>query len=1358
MILAPRPAAEDARIGALREYDLLDSPANPAFDDLTALARRICGTPIAMVSLVDAGRQWFLSRQGIDATETPRDISFCGHAILGDGAFVVGDALADARFAGNPLVVGEPRIRFYAGVPLVSPGGHALGTLCVIDHEPRTLDAGQLQGLEALSRQVMSQMEGIRLVASAVESAARLQSITSSIISGIMVHDREGRIVWHNAAACALMGLTGAQLMGRSSFDPAWRVIHLDGSPFAGSRYPALEVLATGRAVTGVVMGVFRPALNDRVWLQVDTVPQFDGDGVVVGAAATFVDISTLVRAEADLRAQSSLSRSILASSPLAIITTWPNGTLRTFNSAAELLLGYSAAEVIDKESPALFHDPDEVVRRAREFGEELGEVVLPGFDVFGVKSLRGRFNEHEWTYIRRDGVRVPVLLAVTALRDDAGSVTGYMGIVTDMTARRKAEEALRESEANFRTFFETIGDLILVSAPDGRLLFSNTAVTRALGYGTEELVGMQVLDLRPADRRAEAEATFAAMVRGTVVSCDLPLVARNGAIVPAETSIWLGTWNGEDCIFAVSKDLTAEREAHQRFESLFRHSPALMALSSIPDRRFVDVNESYLKTLGYSNDDLIGKTAAELGLIPDREQQELLTRLVISGDPVSELALQFRRKDGTLIDGLLSGEIVTINGARYLLTVTLDVTEKRRAEAELRETNRFLAEATTLANEMAAHAELASVAKSDFLANMSHEIRTPMNGVIGMTGLLLDTDLDEEQRRYAGIVRGSAESLLGLINDILDFSKIEAGRLEMETLDFDLSSLLDDFAGTLAVRADERKLEFLCAADLDVPTRLSGDPGRLRQVLTNLTGNAIKFTQAGEVAVRAALVEDFGNEVVLRFTVRDTGIGIPGDKLDVIFDKFSQADASTTRRFGGTGLGLAIGRQLAELMGGSVGVTSEVGVGSEFWFTVRMGKQAVAEETLESAPQASALHGVRVLVVDDKATSRDILNTRLTSWGMRVSVVPGGAEALGELERALGDHDAFTMVVVDMRMPDLDGEALGRRIQDDARLRGTRMVMLTSMGARGDVRRLEAIGFAGYVTKPIRHEDLQRVLTAALAEHRLPGVRAVATRHSTLEMINRFAGSKARILVVDDNITNQQVAQGVLKKMGMSVDAVANGVEALRALESMPYDLVLMDVQMPVMDGLEATRHIRDPQSAVRSHVVPIIAMTAHAMQSDRDKCLAAGMNDYLTKPVTRLALATALDRWLPKERADGNAELAAPVFDRIALMENLMGDVEMTTPILEAFLEDIPQRIQSLREALAAGDAAGVEYQAHAIKGAAAVVGGEALREVASVMEVAGRGGDVATAASQLPAFEARFDRLQDALNQELTALAIG
>ena len=560
--------------------------------------------------------------------------------------------------------------------------------------------------------------------------------------------------------------------------------------------------------------------------------------------------------------------------------------------------------------------------------------------------------------------------------------------------------------------------------------------------------------------------------------------------------------------------------------------------------------------------------------------------------------------------DGQLVGAVVTF----------VDITERRQAEAELRETNRQL-EVTT------AQAEAANAAKGEFLANMSHEIRTPMNGIIGMTGLLLGTGLTQTQQRYAEMVRASGQSLLQIVNNILDFSKIEAGKLELETLDFDLRELLDDFAAIMALKAVEKGLVFNCAAAPEVPVSLQGDPGRLRQVLTNLVGNALKFTSRGEVTVRVDLESHSHDTIFLRITVLDTGIGIPEDKLPMLFRKFSQLNISTTRDYSGTGLGLAISKELVEQMGGTIGVRSQAGKGSEFWFTVRFALPACAP-----APRLghAELQGIPVLLVDNNPTSLENLRLQLASWGMVPAEAGDAFSALRRMNAAADAGKPFPIAILDRELPGMDGLALSRTIRDDARLADTALLLLTPLGGKdenaGAARELR---LAACLPRPVRQSELLECLLSAVTG------RSQQNHQRQARPFPAVTRRNARVLLADDNITNQLVAVGILKKLGVSADAVADGQESLQALADLPYDLVFMDVRMPVMDGLEATRQIRAGAEPRLSHCrnIPIIALTAHALVGDRQICLDAGMNDYITKPVEPDTLAKMLNKWLPPE-----------------------------------------------------------------------------------------------------------------------------
>ncbi len=728
------------------------------------------------------------------------------------------------------------------------------------------------------------------------------------------------------------------------------------------------------------------------------------------------------------------------------------------------------------------------------------------------------------------------------------------------------------------------------------------------------------------------------------------------------------------------------------------------------------------------------------------------------------EIESRMKHRDGRWVWVLDRGKVATWTEdgkPLVMFGIHQDITERKRAEANLVETNRQLKAATAWANELAVRAESASAAKSEFLANMSHEIRTPMNGVLGMVGLLLDTDLTEDQRRYAQAAHGSGEALLGLLNDILDLSKIEAQKLSLETLDFRLPSLLDDLVGMMALRAHEKGLVLGCVVAPEAPSDLRGDPGRLRQILINLTGNAIKFTAQGEVVIRVNVVSETPAEVRLRFAVRDTGIGIPSDKLGRLFAKFSQVDSSTTRQYGGTGLGLVISKHLTEMMGGEIGVQTELGQGSEFWFTVRLAKSPARAPG--PAPAPAGFRGVRVLVVDDRPINREILLVLLTSWGMRPVEAADGPSALRALTQAQAAQDPFAIAILDRQMPGLDGNSLGRAIRADPNLKDTRLIMLTSLGQLGSDQPAAVTGFVATLTKPVRRQELREVLEAILSGKTTGTPRANVVPGLARE---ECAGA-ARVLVAEDSITNQQVAMGLLKRLGLKADLAANGAEAVQALETRPYDLVLMDVQMPEMDGYEATRVIRDPQSGVLNHRVPIIAMTAHAMQGDRERCLQAGMDDYVTKPVSRQSLAEALEKWLPKQTTaapdpapaapTGTAssspkEPELPVFDKAGMTSRLM-DEELVRRVIACFGQNIPRQIKMLRGHLEAGRAPDAECVAHSIKGASANIGSEQMRRVAFELEKAAQAGDLSVAGALLAELEAQFDRLQESLRKEIS-----
>ena len=761
------------------------------------------------------------------------------------------------------------------------------------------------------------------------------------------------------------------------------------------------------------------------------------------------------------------------------------------------------------------------------------------------------------------------------------------------------------------------------------------------------------------------------------------------------------------------------------------------------PQGRLLWVNPAVERLTGYTVEECLRMPDYPLPLVHPEDRPTLRQALGNCGvSQGHDLEFRLVHKHGQVLWAALSWQPIydldgTCLGQRSSIR---DVSQRKRAtEAMLR------------AKEAA---EAASQAKSEFLASMSHEIRTPMNGVIGMTGLLLDTSLDEEQREYVETIRSSGDALLTVINDILDYSKIEANKLELEVAGFDLRTTVEDVADILAQRADEKGLEFTCLLPRDIPVRLRGDSGRLRQILVNLTGNAIKFTERGEVAIEIKRVDagDDSEHCQLMFRVIDTGIGIHESHRDRLFRSFSQVDATTTKRYGGTGLGLAISKRLVEMMGGTIGLDSSPGKGSTFWFSLPF----QVEATVKPLDQGSlTLAGKHVLVVDDNATNLRVFREYLGAFGCLVQQADNAEQAILRLKEALNDGHPMEIVILDMMMPDTDGLTLGKTILANGEFGSPKLVMLSSRHQVGDAAALEKAGFAAFLAKPIKRSALQRTLLR-LFEERTPsrqthspaqGKPAVSGGH--------VSGRPFRILVAEDNITNQKVALAMLGQLGYRADAVSNGQEALNALFTVPYDLVLMDVQMPDMDGLEATRLYRRHEAGTGEHKT-IIAMTAFATVADRERCLGAGMDDFLTKPVQRKLLAEVLAAHLNAAVADAKAASELPEIAESPergfciqdLLERLDNDSELAAEIAAVYLIEAAKLQQEIASALERGDAEALRYHAHSIKGATGNIGNEPLHEVAFQLEQSGREGNLARGAEVFP----EFQRLLAATNTEL------
>jgi two-component system sensor histidine kinase/response regulator len=719
--------------------------------------------------------------------------------------------------------------------------------------------------------------------------------------------------------------------------------------------------------------------------------------------------------------------------------------------------------------------------------------------------------------------------------------------------------------------------------------------------------------------------------------------------------------------------------------------------------------------------------------------------------------------RDGTRIPVSFSSSVMladdgTVEG---IVCVAQDITERKlaeqelqrakeaaeRANCELTETNNHLEEASTFAKDMAAQAERANAAKSEFLAMMSHEIRTPLNGILGFSQLLLeDEGLTREQKDFIDTIYSSGTALLTVINDILDFSKIEAGRMDLETIDFDLIGVVESVGDVVKQKVLEKGLELNCFVDHHVPTRLRGDPGRLRQILLNLAGNAVKFTEKGDVTVEAKFHSETKTTAVIRFEVRDTGIGIPEDRQALIFDKFTQVDGSTTRKYGGTGLGLAISRRLVEMMGGEIGVESEIGKGSTFYFIVEFPLQTGAPPPTMVSKLVN-IKGMRALVVDDNARSRLLLTEMLSHWNMKPTAVESGQEALEEMKRACDEGQPYVLAILDARMPEMDGFQLAEHIKNDKTLAGTVLALLTSGGRSGDGARCRELGIAAYLMKPIKQADLWEAIMLTLGTKEAAGSETTLVTQHTLREHRR----SLHILVAEDSPVNLKLVVTMLEKRGHTVVSAVNGQEAVRALDKDGFDVVLMDVQMPEMDGFEATMAIRGKEKETGAHV-PIVAMTAHAMKGDRERCLEKGMDAYVSKPIKAQELFETIDKTVPGEP---KPKVGVPqtrqeddVIDWLGAIAHVEGDIELLKEIAGMFLEQCPSLETRMREAVAKRDPVEIERAAHTIKGSVGNFAAKSAFEAALALEKIGRDGTLDDVEAVTAKLQEELERLKPAL----------
>ncbi|MCD2452403.1 PAS domain S-box protein [Methylicorpusculum oleiharenae] len=1028
---------------------------------------------------------------------------------------------------------------------------------------------------------------------------------------------------------------------------------------------------------------------------------------------ADTADVIIEIRRQEALLKTGALQNAIFNSANFSSIATDAKGVIQIFNVGAERMLGYAAADVINKITPAEISDPQEVIARAESLSNELGTPITPGFEALVFKASRGIEDIYELTYIRKDGSRLPAMVSVTALRDDRGAIIGYLLIGTDNSARKRAEEALCKAGALQNAIFNSANFSSIATDAKGVIQIFNVGAERMLGYAAADVINKitpaEISDPQEVIARAESLSNelgtpitpgFEALVfkasRGIEDIYALTYIRKDGSRLPAMVSV-TALRDDRGAIIGyllIGTDNTERKKAEDAIQAASQYARSLIEASLDPlvmisaQGKITDVNAATEQVTGIPRSQLIGSDFANYFTDPVKASEGY--QQVFSQGFVTDYPLVIRHVSGKVTDVLYNSSLYRDSNGNVLgvFAAARDITERKHAE-EI--------------------AQTALLAKSQFLANMSHEIRTPMNAILGLTRMVMESDLKPEQREQLEKVRKSGKALVRIIDDILDFSRIEAGRMAIERIPMRLEAVLLEVTELLGLQAEEKGLELFIEIDHDTPLLVMGDPFRLVQILNNLVGNAIKFTDHGEIKVGVRVKHQGDGTITLQFNVRDTGMGISLEQLSTLFRPFSQADSSTTRKFGGSGLGLAIVKKLVELLGGQITLDSTVGKGTNATFTIKVG---IASEDMHNIAQIGGnslnMYGKRVLVVDDQATSREILSLLLKAWGMEAIEAENGAEALAKVAEAYRSGQPFYALLLDWSMPGMSGleVAVELRAQEEKSRQTTPLpiLMITAYTKQMLLQYPEAVYFNGVLAKPV----IPSCLFNALLRGEVRSISAVEEPNT-----QRFDG--IRVLLVEDNELNQEVAASIIRKRGATLTIAWHGGEAVALVQQQTFDLVLMDLHMPVMGGIEATRQIRE---LAQGKNLPIVAMTAAVLTEDRERCIAVGMLDFIPKPVEPEDIVRVLRAYTKPGAEIPPAALpviqeSEAVFDWAKGLSRLDGDYALQQRLLLSFIagySDLIPRLDALLTEKAANEA--IEL-IHAVKGVASNLGAMALSD---------------------------------------------
>ena len=1292
----PIPANEQQRLNALLDYEILDSLSEEEFDRITELASLICDVPISLVSLIDESRQWFKSKTGLDVNEAPRETAFCQYTIMNEGLFEVEDALKDERFEDSDLVTGDPNMRFYAGYPLINPEGFALGALCVIDRKPRILTENQKAALRLLSREVVSLIIERRQK----EELRNFEKLFETSNDLLFIGSNDGFFKKVNPAFEKVLGWSKKDLLSTSSFE----YIHPEDIERSKEQ---LQGLAKGQKTVNFIQR-FKTAGGSYKSIQWTSTPEVS-TGKIFGIGR---DVTEKIILEQDLRRTKEVLEQI-------------NNAARVGGWEVDVPQRKIYWTSITKEIHSVRPDYDPGLQESISFCKE-GESRDKIVQAVKTAITEGKAWDIELQIVDANGKEIWVR-SLGHAEFENGQCKRVVGTLQDIDEKKKAELEVNAAKKLLDDVLNAASEVSIIATDiNGLITVFNTGAERLLGYSADEMIGKQTPEIiHDQDdllkRSKQLTQEFGHPVNGFEILVKKPeiegseqteatYVKKNGEkrIVSLVVTAIKDDKNRTTGYLGVARDITERRKVEVALikekallSAFVEHAPAAVAMFD-KNMNYLAVSNNWLKDYRLEGKDVIGKSHYDLFPYISNEERKRHQR-VLNG------AIERKEEDIYLIPGREEPEYETWEVRPWLefdgsvggiMIFTKNITSIIKQREELK-----------IAKQQA---EQASVTKSEFLANMSHEIRTPLNGVIGFTDLVLKTQLNETQQQYLTIVNQSANSLLTIINDILDFSKIEAGKLELDIEKCDIHDLGSQAADVITYQTQSKGIEMLLNISPGLPRFIWADSARLKQVLINLLGNASKFTERGEIELKIEALFSVANQTTMRFSVRDTGIGIKPDKQEKIFEAFSQEDSSTTKKYGGTGLGLSISNKLLGLMGSKLQLQSAPGAGSTFYFDLTLRTEqgkAVSKKNIEQIK--------KVLIVDDNENNRLILKQMLLPRNIQLVESKNGLEAL----QILSTGEKFDAILMDFQMPFMDGLETVKKIResvDDESNENSILLLHSSADDERIIKASEELKINRRLTKPIKVQDIYGALSTLHKKGELSSDDSLQSDAAGIESTK----NAIQVLIVEDNPVNMLLAKTIIKRIAPNslIKEAKNGQEGIEIFKANALDFVLMDVQMPEMNGYEATKKIRETE---RDGHVPIIALTAGNVKSERERCIEAGMDDFIIKPIVEETIKMVFDKWLPGDEKNKGAEVVINQVDNPAVhfdsekLWTLFGSDEIYNELVNLAKIELESSLTNLEIAVTDKDIKRIKAIGHKLYGTAGTANFYLLAKIARNLE---------------------------------------